>query len=62
MRLELPVRNVNRTVGTLLGAEVTRRYGAQGLPDDTIHITLTGSAGPVARRLPAAGHHPRADR
>src|SRR4051812_32405383 len=31
--LELPVRNVNRTVGTLLGSEVTRRYGAQGLPD-----------------------------
>ncbi len=45
VRLELPVRNVNRTVGTMLGAEVTRRYGAQGLPDDTIHITLTGSAG-----------------
>ena len=45
VRLELPVRNVNRTVGTLLGSEVTRRYGAQGLPDDTIHITLTGSAG-----------------
>jgi glutamate synthase (NADPH/NADH) large chain/glutamate synthase (ferredoxin) len=43
--LELPVRNVNRTVGTLLGSEVTRRYGAQGLPDDTIHVTLTGSAG-----------------
>jgi glutamate synthase domain-containing protein 2/glutamate synthase domain-containing protein 1/glutamate synthase domain-containing protein 3 len=45
VRLELPVRNVNRTVGTLLGSEVTRRYGARGLPDDTIHITLTGSAG-----------------
>jgi glutamate synthase (NADPH/NADH) large chain/glutamate synthase (ferredoxin) len=45
VRLELPVRNVNRTVGTLLGSEVTRRYGAQGLPDDTVHITLTGSAG-----------------
>jgi glutamate synthase (NADPH) large chain len=45
VRLELPVRNVNRTVGTLLGSEVTRRYGAQGLPDDTIHITLSGSAG-----------------
>jgi glutamate synthase domain-containing protein 2/glutamate synthase domain-containing protein 1/glutamate synthase domain-containing protein 3 len=45
VRLELPVRNVNRTVGTLLGSEVTRRYGAQGLPTDTIHITLTGSAG-----------------
>jgi len=45
VRLELPVRNVNRTVGTLLGSEVTRRYGAQGLPEDTIHVTLTGSAG-----------------
>jgi glutamate synthase domain-containing protein 2/glutamate synthase domain-containing protein 1/glutamate synthase domain-containing protein 3 len=45
VRLELPVRNVNRTVGTMLGAEVTRRYGAQGMPDDTIHITLIGSAG-----------------
>ena len=45
MRLELPVRNVNRTVGTMLGAEVTRRYGGAGLPDDTIDITLTGSAG-----------------
>jgi glutamate synthase (NADPH) large chain len=45
LRLEIPVRNVNRTVGTLLGAEVTRRYGGEGLPDDTIHIELTGSAG-----------------
>ncbi|WP_028933050.1 glutamate synthase large subunit [Pseudonocardia spinosispora] len=45
VRLELPVRNVNRTVGTLLGAEVTRRYGGQGLPDGTIHVQLTGSAG-----------------
>ena len=43
--LELPVRNVNRTVGTLLGSEVTRRYGAQGLPTDTITVKLTGSAG-----------------
>jgi glutamate synthase (NADPH/NADH) large chain len=45
LKLELPVRNVNRTVGTLLGAEVTRRYGGEGLPDGTIHIELTGSAG-----------------
>ncbi len=43
--LELPVRNVNRTVGTLLGSEVTRRYGAAGLPADTITVKLTGSAG-----------------
>ena len=43
--LEIPVRNVNRTVGTLLGHEVTTRYGSAGLPDGTIDITLTGSAG-----------------
>jgi glutamate synthase (NADPH) large chain len=45
VRFALPVRNVNRTVGTMLGAEVTRRYGGAGLPDGTIDITLTGSAG-----------------
>ncbi|WP_067602978.1 glutamate synthase large subunit [Nocardiopsis listeri] len=43
--LQLPVRNVNRTVGTMLGHEVTKRYGAEGLPTDTIDITFTGSAG-----------------
>ncbi|OCH79373.1 glutamate synthase large subunit [Gordonia sp. UCD-TK1] len=43
--LELPVRNVNRTVGTLLGSEVTRRYGADGLAEDTITVRLEGSAG-----------------
>ncbi|MGH3432538.1 MAG: glutamate synthase-related protein, partial [Thermocrispum sp.] len=45
VQLELPVRNVNRTVGTLLGAEITRRYGGDGLPDGTIRVRLTGSAG-----------------
>src|SRR5262249_13381253 len=43
--LDLPVRNVNRTVGTMLGYEVTRRWGAKGLPDDTIHVRREGSAG-----------------
>ncbi len=43
--LELPIRNVNRTVGTMLGAEITRRYGGQGLPESTIQIHFTGSAG-----------------
>ena len=43
--LELPVRNVNRTVGTMLGSELTRAHGGKGLPDDTIDVTLTGSAG-----------------
>ena len=39
------IRNADRTVGTMLGYEVTKRYGGQGLPDDTIKITFTGSAG-----------------
>jgi glutamate synthase (NADPH) large chain len=43
--LELPVRNVNRTVGTMLGYEVTRRWGGQGLPDNTIDVSFRGSAG-----------------
>ena len=45
VRLEMPVRNVNRTVGTMLGAEITRKYGGAGLPADTIDITFHGSAG-----------------
>ena len=45
VRLEMPVRNVNRTVGTMLGAEITRKYGGDGLPADTIDITFHGSAG-----------------
>ncbi|WP_344085181.1 glutamate synthase large subunit [Luedemannella helvata] len=45
VRIELPVRNVNRTVGTLLGSRVTRAFGGKGLPDDTIEVVLTGTAG-----------------
>jgi glutamate synthase (NADPH/NADH) large chain len=45
VKIDLPVRNVNRTVGTMLGAEVTRKYGADGLPAGTIDVTLHGSAG-----------------
>jgi glutamate synthase (NADPH/NADH) large chain len=45
VRLEMKVRNVNRTVGTLLGSMVTRRYGADGLPAGTIDITFRGSGG-----------------
>ena len=45
VHLEIPVRNVNRTVGTMLGAEITRRFGGIGLPEDTIDISLHGSAG-----------------
>jgi glutamate synthase (NADPH/NADH) large chain len=43
--LELPVRNVNRTVGTMLGHAVTRRWGGRGLPDNTIDVSFRGSAG-----------------
>jgi len=45
VELSLPIRNVNRTVGTMLGYELTRRWGGQGLADDTIRIHFTGSAG-----------------
>jgi glutamate synthase (NADPH/NADH) large chain len=45
VEIEVAVRNVNRTVGTLLGAEVTRRHGGAGLPDGTIDVHLRGSAG-----------------
>jgi len=41
----LPIRNTNRVVGTILGSELTRRYGAEGLPDDTIRLHFRGSAG-----------------
>jgi len=43
--IETPIRNINRTVGTMLSHEIARRYGHEGLPDDTIHIRLAGSAG-----------------
>jgi glutamate synthase (NADPH/NADH) large chain len=45
VRAQLPIRNVNRTVGTMLGSEVTRKYGAAGLPEGTIDLTFIGSAG-----------------
>ena len=45
VRAQMPIRNVNRTVGTILGHEVTKRYRGEGLPDGTIDITFTGSAG-----------------
>jgi glutamate synthase (NADPH/NADH) large chain len=45
VHLEIPIRNVNRTVGTMLGHELTKAHGAAGLPDDTIVIDLEGSAG-----------------
>ncbi|HYD46512.1 MAG TPA: glutamate synthase large subunit, partial [Phenylobacterium sp.] len=45
VRIELPVKNVNRTVGAMLSGEVAKRYGHAGLPADTISVKLTGTAG-----------------
>ena len=45
VKAELPIININRVVGTITGAEISRRYGAEGLPDGTIDIKFTGSAG-----------------
>jgi glutamate synthase domain-containing protein 2/glutamate synthase domain-containing protein 1/glutamate synthase domain-containing protein 3 len=43
--IEMPIRNVHRTVGAMLSGEITRRFGSRGLPDDTIRISFAGSAG-----------------
>jgi glutamate synthase (NADPH/NADH) large chain len=45
VNISVPIRNVNRTVGTMLGYEVTKAWGGAGLPDGTIKIHFTGSAG-----------------
>ena len=43
--IQLPIKNLNRTVGTMLGHEITKKYGEEGLPDRTVNITFLGSAG-----------------
>ncbi len=45
VRATMPIHNTNRVVGTILGSELTRRHGAKGLPDGTIHLKFHGSAG-----------------
>jgi len=45
VKATLPIHNVNRVVGTMVGSEITRRYGAEGLPEDTVHLHFKGSAG-----------------
>jgi glutamate synthase domain-containing protein 3 len=45
VQAELPIRNVNRVTGTITGSEITRKWGAAGLPEDTVRIKFTGSAG-----------------
>jgi glutamate synthase (NADPH/NADH) large chain len=45
LRLDLPIRNTDRATGTMLSHHLTKRWGFEGLPDDTLHVKLTGSAG-----------------
>ena len=45
IKKSIKLRNINRTVGTMLSAEMTRKYGEAGLPDDTIHFKADGSCG-----------------
>jgi len=45
VKLDLPIRNTDRTTGTMLSHEIAKRHGIDGLPDNTIHIKFTGSAG-----------------
>ncbi|MFZ2852889.1 MAG: glutamate synthase-related protein [Rhodocyclaceae bacterium] len=55
VNIQLPVRNINRTVGAMLSGRVAAKYGHAGLPDDTIHITLNGTAGQSFGALLARG-------
>ena len=45
VNIEMPIKNVNRTVGTMLGSEITRKFGGAGLPKDSININFHGTAG-----------------
>jgi glutamate synthase (NADPH/NADH) large chain len=45
VKINLPIRNIHRTVGTMMSGEIAKRYGSEGLPEDTIQIQFTGSAG-----------------
>jgi glutamate synthase (ferredoxin) len=45
VRAELPIHNVNRVVGTITGSEITKKYGPNGLPEDTVRLKFNGSAG-----------------
>ncbi len=55
VEIELPIRNVNRTVGTMLSAEISRRWGEEGLPEGTISLNLHGSAGQSFGAFMASG-------
>ena len=45
VNIEMPIKNVNRTVGTMLGSEITRKFGGAGLPKDSVNINFHGTAG-----------------
>ncbi|WP_301100717.1 glutamate synthase large subunit [Propionivibrio sp.] len=55
VKIELPVRNANRTIGAMLSSRVAAKYGYAGLPDGTIHITFKGTAGQSFGALLARG-------
>ena len=55
VEFQMPIRNVHRTVGTMLSGEIAKRYGSAGLPDDTIRFRFTGSAGQSFGAFLAAG-------
>ena len=62
VEIDLPIRNVNRTVGTMLGHEITKVWKGAGLPDGTIDVRLTGSAGQSFGAFVPRGRHAAADR
>ena len=55
VEMSLPIQNVHRTVGAMLSGEIARRYGSEGLPEDTIRFRFTGSAGTEFWRFPGQG-------
>jgi len=55
VKLTVAIRNVNRTIGTMLSSVISKKYGATGLPEDTIHITCKGSCGQSFGAFGAAG-------
>ena len=55
--ISLPIRNTHRTVGAMLSGEIARRYGEQGLPDDTIRVPIHGLRRAELRRVPGQGRH-----